>query len=569
MYYVVKVFIHETVHYTLVQLLNKSLSENYKGKKEIIQTFAYHYAYKKDLLLKLKSGFRSEDLKSQILVDYLVARYIAKLIDKNDLTAKEFNNYYSKSVNYFLVEFIKNETINISSFVSNLIQDFEKLSLVAKTQLMFLMRHIKDESLSKLIENQKLIKTIQQENYVQQAMFNRTLLLSKNYTAKGRHKHKSVYGILNRLIREPNFAKINRQFNLFYYNDIRKFTDDINKHEELMDISFSIKKTIDNNLFTIFRNYDCCILNDGKINIHLTRECQDMIDINVFNVVNILQQCIMYYQNLKVLGNRYALIEDVLFMTDFLSKYISCYYRDSELEGIVYSYYLMMFNDFNNFLNNVFSLEPEMKEKYDEKFNSIEPAMLTKSIYNLSDYKLFRCFDTSNVIRKGWQERCNLGTLRLESSAENSMQLMLLALLIPDTELDRDSKKRLCDIAFLHNLAEGIYEDKMPSDKDYAENKNMVNQTLLFFTLIGTYYTKVNLSEYFPLAYSLFMNSYDSTIEIFEDLKVIQRYLKYQYYIDSGAIIIESRKKEFEREFGRLRTTAGNDIKNRLLKDIL
>ena len=562
LYYITKIFIFgnaRNARSSLIDLLNKSFSDSYKNKlKNEITSLAYGYAYTKNILCQNKS-FRAEYLKSQIMVDYLVAKFLSDLINNGKLENTAFTKYYSKNVNYFLVEFIKNGTINTDTFKKTFIDSYENLDIRAKASFLFLMRQIEDDSIKTLIGKQKLLKRNEENDY--NLIFNRTLLLSQIHMSSHEKKHEKVYDYLYNLITNPLLSYINRAFNLYYYNDKKYIPEAFLKTNQIDDSNFDFKKSFENNFRIIFGNDTGCKFVDNKIEIKSTSEYQDKIDINVFTIVNILQQRILYYDNLKIQGNKYRLIESIIFVTDFLTKYILTYYRKTLKEKMVWSYYKMMTNDFCSFIFSKKDSFPSLKNKI-EQIESCIPR-ITLPLYNIETNELYNKFDTTKVVRKGWEKECNLKDNRSESVAEHSMSIMTIAFLFLDE--NKSIKESVLKLAFFNELAAGIVGDKIPSEGFvYNDGKIITKQLLLFLTLIGTYHNHINLSNYFKFASDIYNDEKSEYIQIYNDIKIIQRVLKLRNYRKMGIEITNERYNEFINDIYNIKTPQGNDIKNKL-----
>lgn len=562
LYYVTKIFISgsaRNARSSLTELLNKSFSDSYaiNYRNEIV-LLAYEYAYTNNLIDK-NNTFRSECLKSQIMVDYLTARYLSNLINNKDLENEAFKNYYSKNVNYFLVEFIKNGTINSNNFKKILIAHYKNLDIKAKASFLFLMRQINDDKIKDLIKTQKPLKGDEKSD--DNLIFNRTLLLTQLHMSSPNEKHKKVYDYLFNLIKNPSLSHINRIFNLYYYNDKKYIPDVFSKTSQIYDSNFDFKKSFENNLRIIFSNSERCKLEQNQIQINLSTEYQDIIDINVFTIVNILQQRVLYFDNLKIPGNKYRLVESIIFMTDFLSKYVRVYNKKTLTEKMVWSYYKMMANDFCYFISSQKGSFSSLKNKIEQIESKISD--ITTPLYKLSAKELYKTFDTTNVIRKGWNFGCDIKANRPESAAEHSMSIMTIAFLFLDER--KTIKEDVLKLAFFNELARGIVGDQMPSESaTYFQGKVKANQSQLFLTLLGTYHNHINLSDYFKFASDMYNDEKSDYINIYNDLRIIQRTLKLRYYKEAGSEIPTERYKEFLDDISNIKTPQGNDIRNKL-----
>lgn len=561
LYYITKIFIFgnaRNARSSLIDLLNKSFSDSYKNElKEEIPSLAYDYAYTKNILFQ-NELFRTECLKSQIMVDYLVAKFLSNLINDEDIKNPAFTKYYSKNVNYFLVEFIKNGTINTDTLKKAFVKNYEMLDIRAKASFLFLMRQIDDDSIKSLIGRQKLLK--RNEDNDNNLIFNRTLLLSQIHMSSHEKKHSKVYDYLYNLITNPALSHINRVFNLYYYNDKKYIPDAFLKTNQIDDGNFDFKKSFENNFRIIFGNDTGCKFVDKKIEINLTSEQQDKIDINVFTIVNILQQRMLYYDNFKIQGNRNRLIESIIFMTDFLSKYILTYYRKTLKEKMVWSYYKMMTNDFCSFISSNKDSVPLLKDRIEQIESSV--TQTTLPLYNIDINKLYDKFDTTKIVRKGWEKECKLMGNRSESVAEHSISIMIITLLFLDES--KTIKDNVLKLAFFNELATGIVGEKLPSDGfDYDDCKITTKQQLLFLTLIGTYHNHIDLSEYFKFASDMYNDEKSEYIQIYNDIKIIQRVLKLHNYSKLGIEITKERYDEFMNDIHNIKTPQGNDIKNK------
>ncbi|MBQ3604297.1 MAG: metallophosphoesterase [Clostridia bacterium] len=95
------------LQYTLVEFLDKVISDYLMNKKEFGSNdgesaleLSYNYVYSTDILDSYLD-FRAENLKSQFLIDYYIAKYLAEIIQNGNLADTAFQRYYSKSINYF------------------------------------------------------------------------------------------------------------------------------------------------------------------------------------------------------------------------------------------------------------------------------------------------------------------------------------------------------------------------------------------------------------------------------------------------------------------------------------
>lgn len=362
------------------------------------------------------------------------------------------------------------------------------------------------------------------------------------------------------MITNPLLSHINRAFNLYYYNDKKYIPDAFLKTNQIDDSNFDFKKSFENNFRIIFGNDTGCKFVDNKIEIKSTSEYQDKIDINVFTIVNILQQRMLYYDNLKIQGNKYRLIESIIFMTDFLSKYILTYYRKTLKEKMVWSYYKMMTNDFCSFISSKKDSFPSLKNKI-EQIESCIPR-ITLPLYNIETNELYNKFDTTKVVRKGWEKECNLKDNRSESVAEHSMSIMTIAFLFLDE--NKTVKESVLKLAFFNELAAGIVGDKIPSEGFVYDDGKIMTKQLLFLTLIGTYHNHINLSNYFKFASDMYNDEKSEYIQIYNDIKIIQRVLKLRNYRKMGIEITNERYNEFINDIHNIKTPQGNDIKNKL-----
>ena len=565
LYYIVKVLLDEKTEYTLVQLLNKSLFDYNQGKKHSdLPIAAYTYAYTNEYIRSYKISkvsFRTEDLKSQIMVDYLVAKHLADLINNNKLEKKEFNNYYNKSVNYFLYEFLHDGTIQVDLFLDNLEKTYPHLTLKAKVQFLFLLRNLGDNAYS-FISNEELIVKPENKMTIDELVFNRTLLLSKLRKADGTIDIKRQYEYIYRLIKKSELARINRFFNLFYYGDLGKINSNtISKETEHI---FLNKKSIDNNLFVIFKQRENCRLEDNEIIINMTREFQERVDVNVFTIVNILQNCILYYDHLENTGIKNSLIENLVFMTSFLSKYTLNYYRNTTEEKMIFAYYKMMLNDFYSFLEIAFRSNNRYKEKHQHRVMNITVGSVSKPIYNYTPLSLYDIFDTSKILSKDWEDfdSFKYDNIKFESVSDNTVSLLMLAFVFLDKGVTKSTKEGVLRLIFLNNLAEGLYRNESCNDLDSNET---IKQIILFFTLLGTYNKKVNYTDSFKVAYAYFEDDKIEAVKIYNEIRTIQHYLKMKNYENNGISFCDDFKEKITNDLSQVKTPQGIEIKNKLI----
>lgn len=158
------------------------------------------------------------------------------------------------------------------------------------------------------------------------------------------------------------------------------------------------------------------------------------------------------------------------------------------------------------------------------------------------------------------EKNCDLKFLNQESVAEHSFSLMSLALFYLD-KAKYPYKDDVMNLALLHDLIKGIYnKDINRKSSNYLKQKRNEKCTLLYLSLIGTYDNHVNLFEYFNIVYSYWDNDVSDTIRIFNDLEIIQRLIKMNYYISNKAKIKEEKINDFKKDLKMLETNFGRDL---------
>lgn len=510
------------------------------------------------------------------IAEYLIANYFVQELNCFAMNADRIPQ--ESILNCFIT---RNTAIMIRLILTNknqrvLLNFIEKHSEELKgylySMIVYIIGHIKEKDVSGLMS-----KLMVPETKISDSFFHNCEIRSyefANVVSSGDSREKALQ-IICKLMRDENYRKFNRTYQLYYYDDIR---DEIGNGYEEKRIDIPLRKGFD--------YHNCFLVLVAKLrSAFLLKQAYPLLEIDLFTL------CDFTYSRLQLSDTNKMSREQMLFYgksynkkDDSLSDNILTTLIELLDEYLDYKLYETMGND-GDLIRSYFQFMKKRFESIREEHVKSQGITVLKPYVSLS-YEFEQILELETMRRVGWNIN-HAGDVKkseqmgLHESDENIKETMMQHIMesvyiaqifLPDYLEDSTySKSQVISLLLMSELGRIEAKDYVPQSSDQSRRwfKKREKEGMRSFLILGSIDGYANQQDIFEILTNTDITEGVKTninLIICREIQMIQ--MEYKYYtLYSSLDFDEERRKDFEEDFSEPSTAICRKIRRKLITE--